>query len=240
MPRGFAGSRRGFGQVVFAKRPGEGAFDGDRFEGVGSKIALVFLGATLLSGCASWFDSDRWHGQDPDAARRAADPYGMIRAGATRICIRIIATARTAARPNSILDTIFSPGKPDASAGGGGSGIGVNSFLWRASLDTVSFMPLASADPFGGVIITDWYSPRGQPERALQGQHLHPRPRAARRWRARDACSARSATPDGQWVDAPVDPADRHRSRERDPDARAADPPQHGREVTRPQHHSAR
>lgn len=39
----------------------------------------------------------------------------------------------------------------------GGSGIGVNSFLWRATLDTLSFMPLASADPFGGVIITDWY-----------------------------------------------------------------------------------
>jgi len=38
-----------------------------------------------------------------------------------------------------------------------GSGIGVNSFLWRASLDTISFMPVASADPFGGVIITDWY-----------------------------------------------------------------------------------
>ena len=39
----------------------------------------------------------------------------------------------------------------------GGSGIGVNSFLWRASLDTVSFMPVSSADPFGGVILTDWY-----------------------------------------------------------------------------------
>lgn len=41
--------------------------------------------------------------------------------------------------------------------GGGASPIGVNSFLWRASLDTLAFMPLASADPFGGVIITDWY-----------------------------------------------------------------------------------
>jgi len=39
-----------------------------------------------------------------------------------------------------------------------GRAIGVNSFLWRASLDTISFMPLQSADPFGGVIITDWYS----------------------------------------------------------------------------------
>lgn len=42
-------------------------------------------------------------------------------------------------------------------------GIGVNAFLWRASLDTVSFMPLASADPFGGVIITDWYAPPETP-----------------------------------------------------------------------------
>lgn len=46
---------------------------------------------------------------------------------------------------------------------GSGSGIGVNSYLWRASLDTVSFMPLTSADPFGGVIITDWYVPPQTP-----------------------------------------------------------------------------
>ena len=46
---------------------------------------------------------------------------------------------------------------------GGGSGIGVNNYLWRASLDTISFMPLASADPFGGVIITDWYTPPETP-----------------------------------------------------------------------------
>jgi hypothetical protein len=36
--------------------------------------------------------------------------------------------------------------------------IGVNSFLWRASMETLAFMPLTSADPFGGVIITDWYA----------------------------------------------------------------------------------
>ena len=46
---------------------------------------------------------------------------------------------------------------------GGGSGIGVNGYLWRASLDTLSFVPLASADPFGGVIITDWYTPPETP-----------------------------------------------------------------------------
>lgn len=64
-------------------------------------------------------------------------------------------------------DSVFGPGGlvigGDAKAtpeegGGGGGGIGVNGFLWRASLDTISFMPVASADPFGGVIITDWYA----------------------------------------------------------------------------------
>jgi hypothetical protein len=57
-------------------------------------------------------------------------------------------------------DGLLSYGKKDE---GGGSGIAVNSFLWRASLDTLSFMPLASADPFGGVIITDWYTPPEAP-----------------------------------------------------------------------------
>ena len=49
------------------------------------------------------------------------------------------------------------------SAGGSGdeegAALGVNAYLWRAALDTLAFMPLASADPFGGVIITDWYQP---------------------------------------------------------------------------------
>jgi hypothetical protein len=66
------------------------------------------------------------------------------------------------AKPNSVFGGggIFgNRSKGDA----GDSGIGVNSFLWRASLDTVSFMPLASADPFGGTILTDWYSPPENP-----------------------------------------------------------------------------
>lgn len=54
--------------------------------------------------------------------------------------------------------TLLGKGKGDGGGGGGPSGIAVNSYLWRASLDTISFMPLVSADPFGGVIITDWHS----------------------------------------------------------------------------------
>jgi hypothetical protein len=53
---------------------------------------------------------------------------------------------------------------PFKGLGGGGAkapasegSIGVNGYLWRATLDTLAFMPLASADPYGGVIVTDWY-----------------------------------------------------------------------------------
>jgi hypothetical protein len=42
-------------------------------------------------------------------------------------------------------------------SGDSAAALAVNGYLWRATLDTLSFMPLASADPYGGVIITDWY-----------------------------------------------------------------------------------
>jgi hypothetical protein len=58
--------------------------------------------------------------------------------------------------------TLFGVGKGSSKDQAPGSpGIGVNAFLWRGALDTIAFMPLASADPFGGVIITDWYTPPG-------------------------------------------------------------------------------
>ena len=46
--------------------------------------------------------------------------------------------------------------------------LGVNSFLWHASLDTLSFMPLVSADPFGGVIISEWYVAPSSPTERLK------------------------------------------------------------------------
>jgi uncharacterized protein DUF3576 len=46
--------------------------------------------------------------------------------------------------------------------------MGVNNYLWHATLDTLSFMPLASADPFGGVIITEWYSAPQDPNERLK------------------------------------------------------------------------
>ena len=62
-------------------------------------------------------------------------------------------------------DRPFGPTVGDVFGSGGSTpqsasqtGIGVNAFLWRATLDTLSFMPLANADPWGGVINYDWYT----------------------------------------------------------------------------------
>ncbi len=43
-------------------------------------------------------------------------------------------------------------------------GLGVNAYLWRATLSTVAFMPITSADPFGGVILTDWHASAENPD----------------------------------------------------------------------------
>lgn len=95
---------------------------------------------------------------------------------------------------------IFGSQVPDD--GAGGSGVGVNSLLWRASLDTVSFMPLVSADPFGGVIITDWYTPPATPgERFKINVYILGRALRADGIRA---SVFRQQDMGGQWVDAPV------------------------------------
>ena len=46
-----------------------------------------------------------------------------------------------------------------------GVGMPINPYLWKASLETINFMPLSSADPFAGLIITDWYSQNNTNER---------------------------------------------------------------------------
>lgn len=82
-----------------------------------------------------------------------------------------------------------------------GSGIAVNSFLWRASLDTISFMPLASADPFGGVIITDWYSPPETPNERFK-INIFILDRALRSDGVRAKVFKQRLGPGGQWQDA--------------------------------------
>lgn len=94
---------------------------------------------------------------------------------------------------------------PPVPGEGTGNGIGVNSFLWRASLDTMSFMPLASADPFGGVIITDWYTPpEARAERFKVTVYILGRELRADGLRTSVFRQLQGA--EGKWVDAGVEP----------------------------------
>jgi len=85
------------------------------------------------------------------------------------------------------------------------SQIGVNSFLWRASLDTLNFMPLASEDPYGGVIITDWYTDPERPSERFKATVyiLDTRLRAD----ALNVSIFRETNQGGAWTTANVDPA---------------------------------
>ena len=64
------------------------------------------------------------------------------------------------------LDFLFGDDKKQKRSSG--PAIEVSALLWRASLDTISFMPLKSADPFGGVIITDWFVPPEAPNERVK------------------------------------------------------------------------
>ncbi len=83
--------------------------------------------------------------------------------------------------------------------------IAVNSYLWKAAIDTVSFAPLLQANPNSGVIITDWYTnPKAPGERVkLTVAVLDPDLRAD----ALRVSAARQVNQNGQWVDVPVSAA---------------------------------
>ena len=88
--------------------------------------------------------------------------------------------------------------------GGGSGNISVNPFLWRAALDTISFMPITSADPFGGAIITDWYAPPETPRERFKinllilGKEL-------RSGGVKLTVFRQARDESGKWSDAPVE-----------------------------------
>lgn len=82
-------------------------------------------------------------------------------------------------------------------------GIGVNAYLWRATLDTLSFMPLASADPWGGVVNYDWYTNPQTPNERFKATVFI----LDRRLRAdalNVAVTKEVQDAGGNWVSAPV------------------------------------
>lgn len=83
--------------------------------------------------------------------------------------------------------------------------IGVNSYLWRASLDALSFMPLVDTDSSGGVIVTDWYAnPKNPGERMKVSVTILDQDLRADALRV---AASRQVAQGGAWVDAPVEAA---------------------------------
>ena len=139
-----------------------------------------------------------------------------------RVSLAVLAFAALSALPACATNKDRQPGQSRLASESGGGGflgiggkkqskaaeqgqIGVNSFLWRAALDTISFMPLVSADPYGGLIITDWYSnPEKTDERFKATVYI-----LDTRLRADGlnvALQKQVRAPDGSWRDAAVSP----------------------------------
>ncbi len=147
-----------------------------------ASFGLMFATAALVSGCGSVTPSDQsYHSPKEDDPNSPASSTVFSGGGIT----------------------LFGGGSqaPDAAT----NSLGVNAFLWRASLDTVSFMPVASADPFGGVIITDWYSPPESPTERFK-VNIFILDRALHSDGIRAAVFRQNQTSDGRWIDAPVEP----------------------------------
>lgn len=118
----------------------------------------------------------------------------MTRLHTTAAALLVFALATSGCARNRSLPNQLAPSRV--------TNIGVNSYLWRAAIDTVSFAPLLQANPNSGVIITDWYSsPKAPGERVkLSVAVLDPDLRAD----ALRVSAARQVNQGGAWVDAPV------------------------------------
>ncbi len=133
--------------------------------------------------------------------RRFPRAATLLAVGASALALASCGHFGVPAAPSSGLIPHLGSKAPPASLPS--AGMGVNSYLWRASLDTLAFMPLASADPFGGVIITDWYvNPEKTDERFKTTVYiLDTRLRAD----GLNVTVFKQVRNDkGEWIDAPV------------------------------------
>ncbi|MEO7365804.1 MAG: DUF3576 domain-containing protein [Sphingomicrobium sp.] len=118
----------------------------------------------------------------------------MLRLSVTAALLAALAVATPGCSRNRDVPLQLAPSRTTS--------IGVNSYLWRAAIDTVSFAPLLQADSSGGVIVTDWYTNANSPgERvkltvSILDQDL--------RADALRVAASRQVNRGGTWVDAPV------------------------------------
>jgi len=121
----------------------------------------------------------------------------MTRLTTTAAALMIVAIATPGCSRNRTIPNQLAPSQVTTLA--------INSYLWRAAVDTVSFAPLIQANAQSGVIITDWYSnPKAPGERVkLTVAVLDPDLRSD----AVRVSAAKQVYQNGAWVDAPVSAA---------------------------------
>ena len=85
-------------------------------------------------------------------------------------------------------------------------GMPVNAYLWKASIDTINFMPLSSTDPFAGTIITDWYTvEKNLGERCKLNVFINGRELKTENLKVSSFCQLLK---DNQWVNIPSNTED--------------------------------
>ncbi len=148
--------------------------------------------------------------------RKIAVPAGLLATifalngcGSTPATNTEIFNPETSNQPGALAtnsdNSLFTFGRGSGGTGNQTTQIQVNAYLWRATLDTLSFMPLVSADPFGGVIITDWYiPPAATDERFKVNAYILSKQMTAN---AVQVSVFHQVQQDGQWVDSPADPS---------------------------------
>ena len=152
-------------------------------------FGLLILSLLALAACNTQSEMPEFTVFDP-REQRQRDRAGTFTG---RDGITIFGTGNSAAAQQA------------AAEAAGGGGIGVNAYLWRGALETISFMPLASADPFGGLIITDWYQPADLPDERLK-VHVLILDRSLRADGVQVSVFRQLRDARGDWIDEPVDP----------------------------------
>ena len=153
----------------------------------GSAGRIIFGAVVIgLVGC-SGADVEVPQGYRTEPAERIRDQYGTVWGEGESLFQR--GTGQFA--------------REDGADGGAYAGIGVNAYLWRAALETINFLPLTQADPFGGVIITDWYSPQNPDERFKLNVYILD---TVLRADAVRVAVFRQTSGENGWQDAAVDP----------------------------------
>jgi hypothetical protein len=152
-----------------------------------SKVLSLACAALMLAACAS--DAE-------DAPATVQAPPQPVATQASQPATTQTAQAGT---PGGSVFDWFGPGAPADKR----TGVAVNRHLWRASLDTLSFAPMETADPFGGVIKTGWYTPTPNERMRIAVYILDSRLRADA---LRVSVFKEVKKPTGDWVDGTVDP----------------------------------